>query len=58
MHNNGFNPVWKEARFRFEVSVPELAFLEFKVKDYSKSGTDKHIGSYACSFGLLREGKH
>ena len=55
--NNGFNPVWRETGpFTFDIRVPQLAFLEFKVKDHSKSGTDKEIGSYTCNVPLLQEG--
>ena len=57
IRNNGFNPVWKNAKCTFKVTVTELAFLEFKVKDHSNSGKDHHVGSFACPFTMLREGK-
>ncbi len=53
--NNGFNPVWKET-FSFTSTVPDLAFLEFKVKDYSKSGTDKDIGAFCSPLSMIQEG--
>ena len=30
VHNNGFNPTWKET-FEFHIKVPDLAFVEFRV---------------------------
>ena len=53
--NNGFNPVWKQ-RFHFEVRVPSLAFLEFQVKDYSKSGRDCLLGAFCSPLTLIQEG--
>ena len=54
--NNGFNPVWKEGKFTFVVKVPQLAFLEFKVKDYSTTGADKDIGASCTPLNLVQEG--
>ena len=34
VRNNGFNPTWKQS-FVFNIKVPEVAFLEFKVNYYS-----------------------
>ncbi len=56
VQNNGFNPVWAE-NFVFNVYVPQLAFLEFKVKDHSSTGSDKDIGSFCAPLTMLREGK-
>ena len=53
--NNGFNPVWNE-EFEFRVQCRELAFLEFRVKDHSKSGTDKDIGAFCCPLTLVQQG--
>ena len=53
--NNGFNPVWKQ-RFHFEVRVPSLAFLEFRVKDHSKSGRDSMLGAFSSPLTLIKEG--
>ena len=53
--NNGFNPVWNEM-FVFESKVPSLAFLEFKVKDHCKSGTDEDIAMFSAPLSLIKEG--
>ena len=55
MKNNGFNPVWNET-FQFESKVPSLAFLEFKVKDHCKSGTDEDIAMFSSPLSLIKEG--
>jgi len=55
VHNNGFNPTWKQS-FVFTIKVPEVAFLEFKVKDHSHSGKDQHLGSHASRVHDLQEG--
>ena len=54
--NNGFHPVWDAGYFKFHVKVPQLAFIEFKVKDHSRSGSDKDIGSHVCPVEALQEG--
>ena len=53
--NNGFNPTWN-ATFYFESKVPDLAFLEFKVKDHSMSGTDKALGMFCCPLKSVQQG--
>ena len=35
VRNNGFNPTWDQS-FVFTIKVPEVAFLEFKVRDKKK----------------------
>ena len=55
LKNNGFNPVWNEM-FEFESKVPSLAFLEFKVKDHCKSGTDEDIAMFSAPLSLIKEG--
>ena len=55
--NNGFHPVWDAGYFKFHVKVPQLAFIEFKVKDHSRSGSDKEIGSHVCPVEALQEGE-
>jgi len=55
LKNNGFNPVWNEM-FVFESKVPSLAFLEFKVKDHCKSGTDEDIAMFSAPLSLIKEG--
>ena len=53
--NNGFNPVWNET-FTFNVKVPSLAFLEFRVKDHSKSGKDCDLGAFCCPLNMILPG--
>ena len=53
--NNGFNPVWNQ-KFEFHIKLPSLAFLEFRVKDHSKSGSDKDIGAFCCPLNLIQPG--
>ena len=53
--NNGFNPVWNES-YEFEIKVVDLALLEFKVKDHSKTGKDKVLGAFCCSLKSIQEG--
>ena len=55
--NNGFNPVWNE-EFEFKVKIPQLAFLEFKVKDHSTSGSDKDIAMFCTPLTLVQEGNY
>lgn len=53
--DNGFNPSWRQT-FTFKLVVPELAMIEFKVKDQCKSGKDEHLGSCAARVVDLKEG--
>jgi len=55
VRNNGFNPSWRES-FTFNLKVPELAIIEFKVKDHSKTGKDEHLGSCAARVVDLQQG--
>jgi len=55
VRNNGFNPTWREA-FVFTLKVPDLAILDLKVKDHSRSGKDQHLGSYAVRVIDMQEG--
>jgi len=55
--NNGFNPVWNDS-FDFNVKVPSLAFLEFRVKDHSKTGTDYDLGAFSCPLNMVLPGKY
>ena len=55
--NNGFNPVWN-AKFELVAKVPHLAFLEFKVKDHSKSSTDKDLGMFCAPLNMIQEGTY
>ena len=36
VRNNGFSPSWRE-KFQFYLTAPELAFIEFKVREASSS---------------------
>lgn len=54
--NNGFNPVWWNAKTTFLVTVPELAMLELIVKDHATTKSNLHIGSFACPVKALRNG--
>ena len=63
--NNGFNPVWQteasnenKENFEFVVTVPELAFLDIKVKDHSQSGTDDDLGMFCCPLSSIQEGTY
>jgi len=53
--NNGFNPMFDEEH-TFTVRLPQLAFLEFRVKDHSRTGSDKLIGAYCCPLTLIQQG--
>ena len=53
--NNGFNPVWNQT-FQFNVKVPALAFLDFRVKDHSKSGKDQNLGAFSCPLSMVLPG--
>jgi len=55
VRNNGFNPVWRET-FKFSIRVPDLAVLEMKIKDHSKSNKDHHLGSVAVPLKYLQQG--
>ena len=55
VRNNGFNPVW-EHKVKLVSKVPSLAFLEFKIKDHSTSGTDKDVAMFTCPLNLIKEG--
>ena len=54
---NGFNPLWEETA-EFEITYPELALVEFKVKSKAKivGGQDDHLGSNMISVSLVRTG--
>ena len=57
MTENGFNPTWDtENEVTFEVKVPQLAFLEVRVKDHSLKGKDLHVGSFCCALKNVNEG--
>lgn len=53
----GFNPVFDE-EFNFTVSWPELAFLEFVVKDqnFNVAGTNAKLGHFILPVSAVAEG--
>merc|ERR1719206_709987 len=53
--DNGFNPCWN-TKFTFNIKVPDVAILELKVKDHSKTGKDEHLGSFAARINDMQEG--
>jgi len=55
IESNGFNPVWNE-HFLFDVKVPSLAFLEFRVKSKVTTGKDQNLGAFVCPFNMVQEG--
>merc|ERR1719481_1741134 len=55
VRNNGFNPSWRQS-FTFNIQVPDLAILDIKVKDHSRSGKDEHLGSFAARIKDLQQG--
>ena len=54
---NGFNPLWEETA-EFEITYPELALVEFKVKSKAKvvGGQEAHLGSSIISLAMVRSG--
>merc|ERR1719219_1364173 len=54
---NGFNPLWEETA-EFEITYPELALLEFKVKSRAKvvGGQEAGLGGHLISLALVRSG--
>jgi len=55
VRNNGFNPVWRQT-FKFRIRVPDLAILEMKIRDHSKSNKDQHLGSVAIPLRYMQQG--
>lgn len=51
----GFNPTW-DAHFEFRIACPQLAFLEFVVKDQSSSGTNWKLGHFILPASSISEG--
>ena len=54
--NNGLNPVWNQ-EFTFECNVPDLAFLEFKVKQ-SGLVRDETLGFFCAPLTSILEGTY
>lgn len=57
VNNNGFNPVWKET-FSFDISVPELANVVFKVYDHDVLNADDFIGYFGVPVVGIAPGFH
>lgn len=55
MNNNGFCPVWKDAKFNFNVTNADVAMLLFKIVD-EDYGVDDIICSSAVPISYLRKG--
>ncbi|KAG8236623.1 hypothetical protein J437_LFUL016455 [Ladona fulva] len=53
--NNGFNPRW-DHKMVFTIKIPESAILVFTVKDYSSSGVNRKLGTYALPVTSLNTG--
>jgi len=54
VHNNGFNPEWKE-KFEFKVHLPDLALLEIQVVD-NNTGKNRLIGINYLPMHLINVG--
>merc|ERR1719206_142279 len=48
--------ILRKEGFVFNVKVPEVAILDLKVKDHSRTGKDQHLGSYAIRIMDMQEG--
>ena len=55
-NSNGLNPVWNQ-EFTFECNVPDLAFLEFEVKQ-SSWGRDETLGFFCAPLTSILEGTY
>ncbi|XP_034559310.1 1-phosphatidylinositol 4,5-bisphosphate phosphodiesterase delta-1-like isoform X2 [Notolabrus celidotus] len=53
--NNGFNPAWNE-NFQFDVYVPDLALVRFKVEDHDSTSGNEFIGQFTLPFNSLKMG--
>ncbi|XP_042559637.1 1-phosphatidylinositol 4,5-bisphosphate phosphodiesterase delta-1b isoform X2 [Clupea harengus] len=57
VENNGFNPSWN-ARFQFDVYVPELALVRFVVEDHDTTSSNEFVGQYTLPFTSIQRGYH
>uniref|UniRef100_A0A7N6BUM2 Phosphoinositide phospholipase C n=1 Tax=Anabas testudineus TaxID=64144 RepID=A0A7N6BUM2_ANATE len=55
INNNGFNPMWNQ-HFKFEISVPDLAILQFVVEDYDAASQNDFIGQYCLPLTSVQNG--
>jgi Ca2+-dependent lipid-binding protein len=56
VRNNGFNPTWNQS-FECVLSVPDQAVVLFTVKDFSTSGANEIIGTYALPVMAIGKGE-
>lgn len=55
--DNGFNPMFtRDEPFAFDIKVPELAFLTFKVMDRDSVGSDDYVGWFTTPVNSLATG--
>ena len=55
IHNNGFHPVWNQS-FDFDITVPELALVQFRVMDHEGFGSNVLVAQYCLPFNCLQNG--
>uniref|UniRef100_A0A672QHW8 Phosphoinositide phospholipase C n=1 Tax=Sinocyclocheilus grahami TaxID=75366 RepID=A0A672QHW8_SINGR len=53
--NNGFNPRW-DCTFKFQLHVPELILLRFKVEDHDYATKNDFLGQFTLPFTSMRTG--
>ena len=55
VRNNGFNPTWNQT-YECIINVPDQAVIVFTVKDFSTSGSNEIIGTYALPVMAIGKG--
>uniref|UniRef100_A0A673LJG3 Phosphoinositide phospholipase C n=1 Tax=Sinocyclocheilus rhinocerous TaxID=307959 RepID=A0A673LJG3_9TELE len=53
--NNGFNPRW-DCTFKFQLHVPELVLVRFKVEDHDYATKNDFLGQFTLPFTSMRTG--
>ncbi|XP_050980692.1 1-phosphatidylinositol 4,5-bisphosphate phosphodiesterase delta-3-A [Labeo rohita] len=53
--NNGFNPRW-DCTFKFQLHVPELVLVRFKVEDHDYTTKNDFLGQFTLPFTSMRTG--
>ncbi|XP_076822087.1 1-phosphatidylinositol 4,5-bisphosphate phosphodiesterase delta-4-like [Clavelina lepadiformis] len=57
IEDNGFNPMWmNDEPMEFNMLVPSLAFLEFKVMDKDSKGSNDLVGLYTVAVQDIAQG--
>ncbi|CAK8673512.1 unnamed protein product [Clavelina lepadiformis] len=57
IEDNGFNPMWmNDQPMEFNMLVPSLAFLEFKVMDKDSKGSNDLVGLYTVAVQDIAQG--